>query len=238
MGARLVVVTGTGTGIGKTHVSVALLHALGRAGVRAAGVKPVESGVSPRGRPDEADGPPTDSALLAGASSFHVKHSCVALEAPISPHRAARLEGVSLDLADLARAVEAVRPLLDILVVELAGGLFTPLTDAALNADLAQRLAPDFLLLVAPDRLGVLHDVLATVRASAAMRLRLDGIVLVTPPLPDDSTGTNASELALLTRTPVVTTVPRGSPSTLADADPVRLIARAIQGSPSDRAPA
>jgi dethiobiotin synthetase len=231
MAGRLVIVTGTGTGIGKTHVSVAVLHALRRAGARVAGVKPVESGIK-TSQPD--DSPPgqgnSDAALLAAASSFHVKHPTVALEAPVSPHRAARLQGVSLDLDALARAVEAVRPLADFVVVELAGGLFTPLTNASVNADLALRLTPDVLLLVAPDRLGVLHDVLATLRASAAIRLRIDGIVLVTPELPDESTGTNADEFALLTRTPVLATVPRADASSLADGQPLSLIARVIRG--------
>ena len=59
-----IVLVGTGTGIGKTHLGVALVQALAAAGIEVAGLKPVESGVGTG---------PSDADLLAGASSFHVK---------------------------------------------------------------------------------------------------------------------------------------------------------------------
>lgn len=217
---RLVVVTGTGTEIGKTHVTEALLLALGRRGMAAAGIKPVESGVG-QGT--------TDAERLRNASSFHVKHAGVALEAPISPHLAARRQGIVLDVDALVAGVRAA--LLggpDLLVTELPGGLFTPLSDDALNADFAAALAPDVLLLVAPDRLGVLHDVLATVRAARAMNLRVDGIVLVAPERSDASTETNALELARILPVPVLAIVPRGSVSTLADGVAMAAVVRAL----------
>jgi dethiobiotin synthetase len=216
---RLVVVAGTGTEIGKTHVSEALLLSLGAQGRRAAGIKPVESGVG--------EGV-SDAGRLAGASTFHVKHAAVALTEPVSPHRAARLAGLTLDIPSIADAILPLRADLDVLLAELPGGLFTPLSEHAVNADLAARLHPDTLLLVAPDRLGVLHDVLAVLRASAAMSLAITGIVLVAPPKPDRSTGTNAEELARIIATPVLATLRRAAPSALAADEQVRAIARAI----------
>ena len=207
MSARLIVVAGTGTEIGKTHLAEALLRAMGAAGLRVAGLKPVESGVGAG---------ESDRARLSRASTFHVQPFGVALKAPVSPHRAAREEGVTLPLDALAAGIEATRSDADFVLVELAGGLFTPLSPSMLNADFALRLAPDFLLLVAPDRLGVLHDVLATTRAAAATALRIDGIALVQPERRDASTGTNAAELAAFAPVPVLATVPRAAPSTLA----------------------
>lgn len=208
MTGKLVVVTGTGTEIGKTTVGEALLLALGRRGVRAAGIKPVESG---------AIGPDSDALRLQKASSFHVKHSGIRLSEPLSPHLAARRDGIVVDVDRLARDARLCLADVDVLLVELAGGLFTPVTDHLLNADLAARLAPDALLLVAPDRLGALHDTIATVRAAAAAGLTVDAIVLVAPVHADASTGTNASELARFLPTPVTGTVPRAALSTLAD---------------------
>ena len=85
--AALIVVTGTGTGIGKTHIAEAILRAWARhrPGARLIGLKPIESGVSV--------GAVTDSGRLAAASTFHVKQSGYALSAPLSPHLAARQRG-------------------------------------------------------------------------------------------------------------------------------------------------
>jgi dethiobiotin synthetase len=98
-------------------------------------------------------------------------------------------------------------------VVELAGGLFTPLAPSLSNADVALALRADRVLLVTLDRLGVLHEVAATARAAEALGLSLDGIVVVAPPgeHSDASTGTNAAELRVVTTVPVVATIPRES---------------------------
>jgi dethiobiotin synthetase len=218
--ARLVLVAGTGTDIGKTHLAEALLLAMGLAGLRAAGLKPIESGVGAS---------ESDRTRLSRASSFHVKPLGIALKAPVSPHLAAREEGVPLLLESLAADIESVRAAADFVLVELAGGLFTPLAPSALNVDFAHTLRPDYLLLVAPDRLGVLHDVLATTRAASAADLRIDGIVLNAPLGGDASTGTNATELASFTAVPVLDTVPRGSAATLAGDASIAVILAAFR---------
>jgi dethiobiotin synthetase len=188
MAARLVVVSGTGTGVGKTHLAEALLLTFGQRGLRAAGVKPVETGFDA--------GPASDEARLAKASSFHVKHTGVRFTDPVSPHLAAREAGQTISLAALVAEVEAARTKADLVLAELAGGLFSPLSDTETNADLAKALRPDVLLIVAPDRLGVLHDLIATTRAAQAGSLAIDGGALVAPDRPDTSTGRNASEIA------------------------------------------
>lgn len=203
----LVVITGTGTAIGKTHAAEALILAWTRRG-SVIGLKPVESGVR-----DQAD-----AARLAAVSSFHVKQSSAyRLAAPLSPHLAARDEGIAIRIDSIVADVFCARKAVETTVVELAGGLFTPLADGVSNADLIVALAPDSVLLVAPDRLGVLHDVAATVRAAAAMSVRLDGVVLVAPDRRDASTGRNASELPTTASIPVWAEVPRGSPTELSE---------------------
>ncbi len=208
MAARLVVASGTGTGIGKTHLAEALLLALGRRGIRAAGVKPVETGFD--------GGPTSDEARLAKASPFHVKHSGVRFSDPVSPHLAAREAGRVIALADLAAEIHSVRASADVVLAELAGGLFSPLSDTETNADLAKVLRPDVLLLVAPDRLGVLHDVIAATRAAEAGSLAIDAIALVAPEHPDSSTGRNASEIARMRAISLFGAVPRAGVEALA----------------------
>ena len=102
-----IVLIGTGTGVGKTHVAERILRALAAEGRQALGYKPVESGV--------VEGAPgTDAGRLGEASTFHVKPELArfTFRAPVSPHLAARQEGRSLDLdyilAEIARgAAEA-----------------------------------------------------------------------------------------------------------------------------------
>ncbi len=210
MPARLILVTGTGTGIGKTHFAEALLLAWGRLGARVVGLKPVESGLA------DPDDPSGDGARLDRAASFHVKHARYTFAESLSPHLAARRRGLTLEATMLTAPVAVARDAADGVVLELAGGLFSPLAPGIVNADIAAQLRADLLLLVAPDRLGVLHDVSATARACRAMSLPIDGIVLVAPERPDPSTGLNAPELPDLVGTPVLAQVPRAAPERLA----------------------
>jgi dethiobiotin synthetase len=221
---RIVLVTGTGTGIGKTHFAEALLLALGKLGLKAVGIKPVETGLS--------EGGVSDAERLSAASSFHVKHVGLRFGEPVSPHLAAREAGVPVVLNEIAAEVHRAVAPADVAVVELAGGLFTPLTDRETNADLAARLKPDLALLVAPDRLGVLHDTIAATRAAAAMGVVIDGVVLVAQEGPDASSGRNASEIGRVHSTPCLGVLPRATAAALAGETPVATIASLCHGLP------
>jgi dethiobiotin synthetase len=184
---RLIVVTGTGTGIGKTHVSCALLQCAATRG-SVLGYKPIESGVDGTTR--------TDAEQLAEAGSFHVKLSpSYRLRAPLSPHLAARLEHVTIAWEPIEQFVSEVRAKGVHVLLELPGGLFTPLTDTLRNVDVIGGLEPDVALLLAPDKLGVLHDVGATRAGAEQFGLRIDHVGLVAPSVQDTSFGTNAAEL-------------------------------------------
>jgi dethiobiotin synthetase len=202
-----VVVVGTGTGVGKTHLCVALLHALSLQGRTAVGLKPVESGLG--------DGQ-SDAERLAAVSMFHVKQSPpYGLPDPVSPHLAARRVGVEISTSVIADWVaKCTAPWT---IVETAGGLLTPLAPGVTNLDLTRTLAPDLLLLVGVDRLGVLHDVSACL---LALRSGPDGlpdpmVILQAPEVEDRSSGTNADELVALGLVRQVAMVPRGAPSAL-----------------------
>lgn len=215
---RLLLVTGTGTGIGKTHLGEALLLSAPR-DAKVVGLKPVESGVAgegPRRDNESGDGVLSDAERLARGSTFHVQHFRVALRTPVAPSLAARLEGVTIDVDRLRAEVARVRALADVTVVELPGGLFSPFVDRVLNVDFGATLRPDATVLVAPDRLGVIHDVMATVSAARARGFALHALALVAPEQADASTGTNAEEIATLLPDFPVVPVPRGAPGALA----------------------
>jgi dethiobiotin synthetase len=225
---HLVLVTGTGTGIGKTHLAEAILLALPRE-AKVIGLKPVESGVG--------EGGLSDADRLARASTFHVQHFRVVLRAPVAPSLAARREGVALDVDGLHAEVARVRDLADATVVELPGGFFSPFADRTLNIDFAAALRPAATLLVAPDRLGVIHDVLATVSAARARGFPLQALALVAPEQPDASTGTNAEEIASLLPDLPLVRVPRGAPDELARTAELQRLATELLRLPAPAGP-
>jgi dethiobiotin synthetase len=160
-----------------------------------AGLKPVETGIAP-GQASASD------AGQLEAVSFHVKHPqphpLYAFAAPIAPARAARATGVRIQCHPILQWVESTRGLdgtLPHLVVETAGGAFSPINDAESNFDLARQLGPAVWVLVAPDRLGVLHDVASSLQAMASMGRTPDCLVLSAPAVADPSTGANSEEL-------------------------------------------
>lgn len=202
MERQRIVLVGTGTGIGKTHLAVALVRALARAGAEVAGLKPVESGIGVG---------ESDSSLLAAVATFHVKQPApYALVAPISPHLAAAREGMTIRLGPIVRWVDSVDAAW--LVVETAGGLLSPLAPGITNLDLAATLAPTQVVLVASDRLGVLHDVTAALFALRQLAPGLPEamVVLQAPGEDDASTGLNAAELLTLQIARRVASFPRG----------------------------
>jgi dethiobiotin synthetase len=137
---------------------------------------------------------------------FHVEHPrphpLYALPEGLSPHLAAEREGRHIELSAveswLSEAEQAMRLRPFATVIETAGGVFSPLTLQATNYDLALSLGESLWLLVAPDRLGVLHDVSATVSAMGTRGRGPDLLALLPPSTADASTGSNLRELKRL----------------------------------------
>lgn len=203
-----VIILGCGTGVGKTRVSVALLRGAAERGRVAVGLKPIESGVN---RGDNPIAPPvgSDAAALAAAGSSRtgLPHPLYALPDPVSPHLAARSAGLRVDIGHVAAWVTQAEAEVTsrigshgalLSVVETAGGVFSPLGFGIANFELAKRLEPAALVLVASDSLGVLHEVSSTLKAMRASGREPDHLVLSGAREPDASTGGNAAELATL----------------------------------------
>jgi len=169
-------VTGTDTGVGKTLVSAALLHALARRHARVVGMKPVAAG----GLLRDGDGWANEDVLaLRAASTLRVLPELdnpVQLPEPLSPHLAARHAGRTVAISTLTSAFERLRAQADAVVVEGAGGWLVPLDDQHTLADLARALQLPVLLVVGL-RLGCLNHALLTAAAIRASGLRLAGWV-------------------------------------------------------------
>jgi dethiobiotin synthetase len=168
-------VTGTDTGVGKTLVAAALLHALAKRYPRVVGMKPVAAGRVRAG----ASWASEDALALREASTLQVPHELdnpVLLPDPLSPHIAAERAGVRIDIAELARRYSALALRADAVVVEGAGGFHVPLSDTETGADLARALALPVVLVVGL-RLGCLNHAMLTAEAIVARGLTLAGWV-------------------------------------------------------------
>jgi dethiobiotin synthetase len=156
-------ITGTDTGIGKTHVSCSLLTALGRHGLKTAAMKPVASGCQ-----QTAAGWRNDDALqLLQAANIRLRYDDVnpyALPAAIAPHLAAREAGVNIDLDVLQQRFDSLARQADMTIVEGVGGWCVPLNDTQSTVDLAQRLGLP-LIIVVGIRLGCINHAQLTVNA-------------------------------------------------------------------------
>lgn len=164
-------VTGTGTGVGKTIVSAALLAAMRAAGEPVRAYKPVVTGL------DEPPGEwPPDHELLALAAGMSPEEVAPRRYGPaVSPHLAAALAGESIDLADLvARAREQPER---IIVVEGVGGLLVPLTDGHTVRDLAVALDLPLVIAASPS-LGTVNHTLLTLESARAAGLDVRAVVL------------------------------------------------------------
>jgi len=161
----VIFVTGTDTGIGKTHVAVALLRGLVAGGRRAVGMKPIAAGVAP--------GAAVNDDVLALAEAGNVaapldERNPYAFADAIAPHVAAARAGVTIDPGRIVAAYRSLAQRADAVVVEGAGGALVPIGPREDMLDVARALGLPVVLVVGV-RLGCLHHALA---AELAIRMR------------------------------------------------------------------
>jgi dethiobiotin synthetase len=178
---RTIFITGTGTGAGKTVLAALLAQYLRERGVRVAALKPVCSG----GRADAR----ALRAALNGALALDEINPWH-FRAALAPVLAARREKKKPRLAPVLAHIRAVQRRFDVLLVEGAGGLLSPLGEDFNSRDLiaALRATP---VIVAPNQLGVVNHLLLTLEA-LPKNVRVQAkIVLMSPAKPDAATASN-----------------------------------------------
>ena len=164
-------ISATGTDAGKTFATTALITQLRDAGKTVKALKPIASGVDPQDTQ-------SDPALLAHAlGQGDASSICLyALRTPTAPDIAAAQEGITLEWARTVQFCDAPAAS-DYLLIEGAGGLFSPLTAHQTNADLAHALQLP-VILVAPCHLGGVSQLLATLIAATARGITIAGIII------------------------------------------------------------
>ena len=179
-------ITGTDTGVGKTVLTALLTRFLRERGVNAAALKPVCSG----GRADARalHAAMNDALTLDEINPWHFR-------APIAPVLAARWENRRVKKSEALAHIRGLQKRFDLLVVEGAGGLLSPLGENLNSRDLitALRATP---IIVAPNKLGVMNHLLLTLEALPENLRAKARVVLVMPPKPDAASKTNADLLA------------------------------------------
>jgi dethiobiotin synthetase len=208
MKSRVILITGTDTGVGKTFVASGIAAALRGRGLRVGPFKPAETGCVWDSQSKTLV--PADARLLQRASGTTAPLDVICpfrFRTPVAPYVAAEIEGVPLTVERVKeRVVECYSTLAsshDIVIVETAGGILVPLAYGFHYGDLA-RLLELPVLLVAGSKLGVLNHTLLTISYLKSCHLPLLGCVL-NHCTPDTSLAidTNAEALRKLGATPL-----------------------------------
>lgn len=196
-------ITATDTDVGKTWVTAALARTFVAEGKRVGVYKPVASGcmLNPCGQAISDD---AQTLWEAAGRPLTLTDVCPQrFLAPLAPPLAAAEEGMAVNEELLVQGLQGWREASDILLVEGAGGLLSPLSANWNSLDLARAMDLP-LLVVAANRVGVMHQVLALLHAARALAptVSLAGIVLNHPRPRDErrdpSQRSNGVELAKL----------------------------------------
>jgi dethiobiotin synthetase len=182
-------ITGTDTGVGKTVLTALLTRFLRERGVNAAALKPICS--SGRSDARKIFAAMNGALMLDEINPWHFR-------VPIAPLLAARKENRRVKLSQVLAHTRAMQKRFDVLLIEGAGGLLSPLGENFNSRDLilALRAIP---IIVAQNKIGVVNQILLTLEALPENLRTKAQIILMSPPKPDASAKTNAKLLAEFT---------------------------------------
>jgi dethiobiotin synthetase len=182
-------ITGTDTGVGKTVLTALLTRFLRERGVNAVALKPVCSG----GRDDARKlfAAMDDALPLDEINPWHFR-------APVAPMLAARREKGEIKLPQVVAHIRMTQKRYEVLLIEGAGGLLSPLGENFNSRDLilALRAIP---IIVAQNKIGAVNHILLTLEALPENLRATARVVLMSPLKPDVSAKTNSKLLAEFT---------------------------------------
>lgn len=179
MTARIIIVSGTGTAVGKTIVTAGIASLAARSNKRVAVVKPGQTGV----RGDDV-GDVDDVRRLAGVTDVH---ELVRYRKPLAPAAAARIDGdPTISMAEVAETVTQLAQERDLVLIEGAGGFLVEYNEARETiADLAAMVNAQILIVVQP-KLGTLNHTALTLESINNRHLTALGVVIGSWPYEPD----------------------------------------------------
>ncbi|MFE7566053.1 dethiobiotin synthase [Streptomyces sp. NPDC057539] len=201
----VVIVSGTGTEIGKTVVTAALAAVALARGRTVAVLKPAQTGLGP-----DAAGDVAEVARLAGSVT---SVELARFPDPLAPATAARrADAAPVGPQEIADAAEKLATEHDLVLVEGAGGLLVRFDEAGATLADAARLLAAPVLMVAPAGLGTLNMTALTAEALRARSLTLEGVVIGSwPAVPDLAARCNLTDLPESAGAPLLGAVPQGA---------------------------
>lgn len=164
-------ITGTDTNVGKTWATIALMRYFKSRGESVVGMKPVASGCSMQDGQLKNE----DALLIQENASLLIDYDLInpyAYELPVSPHIAGAKNPVELDV--VITKFELLKTLADVVIVEGAGGWYTPLNEREAISDLAETLALPVIMIVAI-KLGCINHARLTYQAIERSGVRCSG---------------------------------------------------------------
>ncbi len=197
-------ITGTDTDVGKTWATIALMRHLQNRGKSVVGMKPVAAGCAMQDGQLKNE----DALLIQENASVPVDYDLInpyAYELPVSPH----IAGVNnpADLAQLLVQFECLKKLADTVVVEGAGGWYSPLNEREANSDLAIALALPVILVVAI-RLGCINHARLTYQAIVQSGVNCAGWIAMCTDSGMLSRGENIAAIKIAVDAPLLGVLP------------------------------
>jgi dethiobiotin synthetase len=186
--ARIIFITGTDTGVGKTLLTGLLLQHLRTTGHHALAIKPFCSGTR------------ADVDFLRAVQDGELTRDEVNpffFAEPLAPLVAARKQHLAIRIQDVLRHVAHTLNRCECLLIEGSGGLLVPLGEGYSVADLIAKLNCEAIV-VARNKLGTLNHTLLTVQKLQHIAIKALKVVIMDQVKPDPSSDTNPAVLAEL----------------------------------------
>jgi dethiobiotin synthetase len=169
-------ITGTDTGVGKTVIAAAMIKAIGLIGLKAGGMKPIETGCLR----EEGALTPSDGLFIkkfADMKDALGRVSPCCLEKPLAPLPASKIDGFTVDLGVIKEAFRELSEEYEAVVVEGIGGLLVPIRKDYFVIDLARDFALPIIVVSRPG-LGTLNHTLLSVNYAIKEGLDVAGIII------------------------------------------------------------
>ncbi|PYJ47358.1 MAG: dethiobiotin synthase [Verrucomicrobia bacterium] len=188
-------ITGTDTGVGKTHTAIQLLRLLRASGTSCAGMKPICCG-------DRQD---AELLLAAGSDGLTIDDvNPLWLKTPAAPIVGSLIERVNIDIEHILAAFHALQNRVKHVIVEGVGGWLVPIRSGYFVSDLGAAMKLP-VLVVAQDRLGCLNHTMLTVRSISEYGLRCLAVALTPAPGTNDiAAATNEGVLKKILNIPLL----------------------------------
>jgi dethiobiotin synthetase len=177
---KVIVITGTDTGVGKTLVTACLARALRLRGCDVRVVKPFASGIDPN-QDEEVAFRADDALLLRGASGMDEAEltdiRLRSFQAPLTPQTAAALEGRDADYDAVVRETQAIMASSSLLLIEGVGGVAVPITPGKLFSDFLVDLGAPPCFIVSRSQLGTINHTYLTVEHLRRKQVPILGLI-------------------------------------------------------------